>query len=92
MIDGNVQVVRRGVVDDVHVGIGGQRFVAAVRLRNAERVGLRARRRIGAGRHRDDIDEAETPHGIDVMRPDEPRADEAHPDADACSYASASRM
>ena len=78
--DGNVQVVGRRVVHDVHVGIGSQRLVAAVRLWDAQRVGLRAGRAIGARRHRDDIDEPETPHRIDVVRPDKSRADEAHPD------------
>jgi hypothetical protein len=43
-------------------------------------LGLCASRTIGARRYRDDIDEAETPHGIDVVRPDKSRADEAHPD------------
>ena len=46
----HVQIVRRGVVHDVHVGIGDERLVAAVRLRDAERVGLASRRRLGARR------------------------------------------
>ena len=30
---------------------------------------------------RDDVDEAEAAHRVDVVRPDEPGADQAHPDA-----------
>src|SRR5581483_8523129 len=77
--DVRVQVVRRGVVDDVNVGIGDQPFETAVRLRDAELLRLRARRSLTARRDRDDVDEAEAPNRIDVMNPDEPRADEAHP-------------
>ncbi len=41
--DRRVQIVGRRVVDDVDVRIARERFVAAVGLRNAERVGLAAR-------------------------------------------------
>src|SRR5581483_10142457 len=54
-------------------------FETAVRLRDAELLRLRARRSLTARRDRDDVDEAEAPNRIDVMNPDEPRADEAHP-------------
>ena len=40
-----MQEVRRGVVDDVDVGIGGKRFEAAVGLGHAERVGFGASER-----------------------------------------------
>ncbi len=79
-IDRVVQVVRRGVVDDLNVGIVQQRFVAAVRLARAERLRLLLRRRLTAARDRDDVDVAETPHGVDMMRPDEARTDDSHSD------------
>ena len=80
-VDRVVQVVRRRVVHDLHVRIVDQLLIAAVRLLDAERIRLRARRRRAAARHRHDVDEAETPDRVDVMRPDEAGADQTHPDA-----------
>ena len=64
-----MQVVRRRVVDDVDVGIGEQRLVAAVRL--AARPSASAFRRADASLlagDRDDVDEAEPADRVDVMR------------------------
>ena len=79
--DRHVQIIRRGVVNDMDVGIGDERFVAAVGFRDAKRVGLAPRGRVGAGRDGNDVDEAETAHGVDVMGADEPGADKVHSDA-----------
>ena len=79
-LTGVVQVVRRRVVHDLDVGIVEQRLVAAVRLARAERLRLLLGRRLAAPGDRDDVDEAEPPDRIDVMRPDEAGADETHPD------------
>ena len=76
----NVQVVRRGVVDDVHLRIGDERLVAAVCLRHAERFGLSLRRSVAARGNRDDVDEAEAPDRVDMMSADETGADQAHSD------------
>ena len=54
-VDRIVQVVRRRIVDDLHVGIVEQRLVAAVRLARAERVRLLLGRRLAAARDRDDV-------------------------------------
>ena len=77
----NVEEVRRRVVNDVDVGVGNQLFVAAVRLRDAERVGFRSRRFLRARGDRNDVDEPEASHGVDVVDADEAGADEAHSDA-----------
>ena len=79
-VDRVVQIVRCGVVDDLNVGIVEQRLVAPVGLPRAERLRLLLRRRLAAARDRDDVDVAETPHGVDVMRADEPGADDPHSD------------
>ena len=79
-VDRVVQVVRRRVVDDLDVGIVQQRLVAPVGLARAERFRLFLRRRLAAARDRHDVDVAETPHGVDVMRSDEARPDDSHTD------------
>ena len=79
--DRDVQVIRRRVVDDVDVGIGGQRLVAAVGLGHAERVGFSTRRRLGRSGDGDDIDEAQPADRVDVVSADEARADQAHSNA-----------
>ena len=89
--DRDVKVVGRGVVNNMHVGIGRESLVAAVRLGDAERVGLRAGRAIGARGDCNHIHESQAPHRIDVMRPDKSRPHQAHPDT-AHAYASAARM
>ena len=73
-----VQVVGRGVVDDLHVGIVDERLITAVSSARADRLGLLPARRLGAAGDRHDVDEAETPHRIDVMRADEAGSDETH--------------
>jgi hypothetical protein len=78
---GHMQVIRRRVVDDVDVGIGDQRLVAAVGLGHAERVGFPPRRRLGRSGDGDDIDEAEPADRVDVVSADEARADQAHSNA-----------
>ena len=80
----HVQVVRRRVVNHVDVGIGDQRLVAAVRLRDPERVGLSPRGLLGAGRDRDDVNESQATHRVDVVHPDKARADQTH--ANACRH------
>ena len=80
-VDGVVQVVGRRVVHDVDVGIVEQRLVAAVRLACAERLGLALRRRLAAARHGDDVDVPEASNRFHMVRPDEPGAHDAHPDA-----------
>jgi hypothetical protein len=75
-----MQVVGRGVVDDLHIRIVNQRLIAAVSLPCAERLRLLLPRCLVAAGNGDDIDEAETSDGIDMMRADEPRTDETHPD------------
>ena len=76
-----VQVIRRGVVHDLHVGIVEQRLVIPVAFRNAECLRLLMGRRVARARQRHHVDEAESSHGIDMVRPDEPGAHEAHPDS-----------
>ena len=58
-----------------------QRLVAAVAAARAERLGLLPSRLVGAAGHGDDVDEAEPPDGVDMMRSDEAGADEPHPDS-----------
>ena len=62
-------------------GIVEQRLVAAVGLRHAQRLGLLLRGRLAAAGDRHDVDEAEPPHRVDVMRADESGADDTHPDS-----------
>ena len=57
-----------------------QRLIAAVAAARAERLGLLLSRRVAAAGDGDDVDEAEPPNGIDVMRPHEAGADESHSD------------
>ena len=73
-----VQVVGRGIVDDVHVGVVDQRLITAVSSARADRLGLLPARCLGAAGDRHDVDVAETPHRIDVMRADEAGSDETH--------------
>ncbi len=75
-----VHGVGRGDVDHVHRGIGSQRLVAGVRLGNVERLRFCLRRRLGARRNRDDVDEPEPAYGIDVMSADEAWTDKSHPE------------
>ena len=77
----HVQIVGGGVVDDVHVGIGDQRFVVTICFRHAERFGLAARRGVAARCDRHDVDEPETADGVDVVRANEAGADQAHANA-----------
>ena len=77
----DVEVVGRGVVNNMHVGIGRESLIAAVRARDAERISLRAGRAIGARGHCNHVHESQTPHRVDVMRPDKSRPHQAHPDA-----------
>src|SRR6185436_13352665 len=86
--DRRVEVIRRRIVDDVDIWIARERFVAGIGFRYAEGIGLAARRLLGAAGDGDDIDKAEPPHRIDVMRTDKTRADEAHSDP-ASPHASA---
>ena len=77
-VDRIVQVVRRRVVDDVNIRIVEQGFVAAVGLGGAERVRFLLRRFLAAAGHRHDVDEPQTPDGIDVVGTDESGAHDAH--------------
>ena len=77
-VHGIVQVVRRRVVDDVDVRVVEQGLVAAVRLRHVQRVGLLARERLVHVGDGDDVHVAQPPHGVDMVRADEPDADDAH--------------
>ena len=76
-----VHVVGRRVVHHVHIRIGQQRLVAAVRLRHAERLGLLLRQFIVEVGDRDHVHEPESTHRLQVMRTDEPRPDQTHPDS-----------
>ena len=75
-----MQMVGRGVVHDVHVGIVDERLVAAVSLPRAERLRLLCPRCFAAAGHGDDVDEAETPDGVHMVRPDEAGAHDSHSD------------
>ena len=79
-----VQIIGRRVVHDVYVRIARERFVAAVGLRHPERVGLSSRRFLSTARDRNDVDEAKSPHRINVVHADKARADEAHADPRPC--------
>jgi hypothetical protein len=76
-----VQVVWRGVVDDVNVRVIEQSLVTTVAFARSERFCLRPSRFIGAAGNCDDIDEPKAPDGVDVMRPDEPCPYQPHADA-----------
>ncbi len=79
-VDGVVKVVRRRVVDDLHVRVVEQRLVAAVRLGDSERLRFRGGRVLVTGRQGDDVHEPQPPHGVHMMRSDKPCADDPHPD------------
>jgi hypothetical protein len=79
--DGAVQEVRRRVVHDVDVRVGGERLEAAVGLRHAERVGLGARQALVGVGDRHDVDEAEAAHRVDVVGADEAGPDQSHAEA-----------
>ena len=76
-----VQVVRRRDVHDVDTGVVEQRLEATVASRNTERLRLVASRGVARGGKRHDVDEAQPPYGVDVVRADEAGADKTHPDA-----------
>jgi hypothetical protein len=82
--DGKVQVIGRGVVDDMDRRIGNQFFIGAVGPVHSE-LGRFARcplkRRAG---DTDDLDIAQPPHRIEVMRSHEAGTCQAHADP-ACS-------
>jgi cytochrome c oxidase cbb3-type subunit III len=75
-----VKMVGRGVVDHLHVGVVDQRLITPVAAPRAERRGLRAAGLLTAAGDGNDVDKAQTPDGIDVMRPDEAGPDQTHPD------------
>ena len=75
-----MQIVRRGVVNHLNVRIVEELLVAAVRPACAERFRFPVGGRLVAARDRDHVDVAKTPHGVDVMRADEARTDDTHPD------------
>src|SRR6185503_14168222 len=79
----SMQMIRGRVVDDVDGGVGDEILESSVRLRHAERVRFRARGNITAAGDRNDVDETETADGIDVVRADETRADQAHSNSHA---------
>ena len=74
-----VQVVRRRVVDDLHVGVV-DRAPGSCRIRvgRPSASAFALARRVAAAGHGHDVHEAEPPHGIDVMRPDEARTHQSH--------------
>ncbi len=76
-----VQVVWRGVVDDLDVGIVDQRLVAAVSAPCTERRRLVPARFVVAAGHRHDVDKPQPPDRVDVMRTDEAGANQPHADA-----------
>jgi hypothetical protein len=67
-----VQKVRGGIVDDLHLRIGGEGFEAAVRFRHAEGVGLGARTALVRTGDGDDVDETQPTDRVDVMSPTKP--------------------
>ncbi len=79
-----VQVVRRGVVDDLDGWVIQQRLVTAVRPLDAERVRLLLRGGVAAAGDRHDVDVPEPADRVDMMRPDESGADDSHSDTFHC--------
>ena len=75
-----VQVIWRGVVYHVDVGVVQEGVVAAVGLGHAERVRFCPCRGVAAAGNRHDVDEPQPPDRIDVVRADKARADNPHPD------------
>jgi hypothetical protein len=73
-----MEVVRRRDMHHMHVGIRNERLVSSVALARAQLLGLLSSRFFRASGHRDDVDIAETPHRIDVVRANEARADDPH--------------
>ena len=75
----NVQVVGRRVVNDMNVGMCGQRFITPVRLWNPQRIRLLSGGCLCTGRHRHHINKAEPANRIHVVSADESGPHEAHP-------------
>ncbi len=79
-VDRVVQVVGRGVVHHVDVGVVQERVVAAVGLRHPERIRLRSGRGVAAAGNGHDVDEPQPPDRVNVVRTDKAGAHDAHPD------------
>jgi hypothetical protein len=63
----------------VNVPVGGERVEAGEHPRNSERFSFFSTRRLRARGNRDDVDEAKAADRVDMVCPDEPWTDEAHP-------------
>ena len=61
LVDREVQMIRRAVVNDLNLRVGQQRAVVAVRLGNRKLLGLRLGQLVAPLRHRRDLDKAEPP-------------------------------
>ena len=85
-VDGIVEVVGCGVVDDLYGRVVEQRFVAAVGFRHAEGIRLGLRRCVAAARDGHHVDKAQPPDCVYVMRADKTGPDNPHPDAFHQSY------
>ena len=75
-----MQVVGGGVVNHLHLRIVDERLVAAVAPPRTQRLGLLSARCVVTACDRNDVDIAQTPDRVDVMRADEAGADESHSD------------
>ena len=80
-IDRIVQIVGRGVVNDLDLGVVQQRFITAVRLARAERLRLGFGRGLAAAGHRHHVHEPEPPDRVHVVGSDEARSHDPHADS-----------
>ena len=79
--DRRVQIIRRRVVHHLDGRIVEQRLIAPVGLVDVQRRGLAPGGGLVAAGDGDDVDEAEAPDRVDVMRSHEAGADDPHANA-----------
>src|SRR5262245_19952162 len=74
-------MIRSGNMNDAHIRIVDQYFVASVAFPRSKLLCLALPRLFVATSDSYDVNETQSPHCIDMMRSDESRADNSHPDS-----------